>query len=414
VRVLLVGNHWTAGPGGAETMLVLTAGLLESAGHEVTAYALGEERTLPTPAADLLPRWRKLEARTGWGEAVAGTWSRQAARGLTQLLGRWRPDVAHVHHVHEGLTLSVLDALHRAGVPVVMTLHDYRPVCPNYRLWRDGRPCGECLGGRYLQVVRHGCLEGSRWRSVAGAAEAYVARWRGWYDDVALFLSPSRYLAGQVVAGGLPADRVRVLPNPVEVPESCVPESAPAHAPTHDPGECGAGVAFTGRLVEEKGVRVLLDAAALLPPGVRVRLLGSGRLADEVEERVTRERLPVDLLGPGTPSDAAALLRRSRVAVLPATWPENCPMSLLEAAALGVPVVASAVGGIPELVEDGRTGLLVPPGDAPALATALSRLALDPGLSAAFGRAGREGVRARHDPTRHLVGLLDAYAAATA
>ena len=374
MRVLLVGNHWTPGPGGAETVLVLTARLLQDAGHEVAAYALDEQRTLPTPAADLLPRWRKQEARTGIGEAVAGLWSRQAARGLTELVGRWRPEVAHVHHVYEGLTLSVVDALHRERVPVVMTLHDYRPVCPSFRLWRDGHPCEECLGGRYLQVVRHGCLEGSRWRSVAGAAEAYAARRRGWYDDVALFVSPSRYLAEQVVAGGLPAGRVRVLPNPVEVEGSCLREGAAAHAGPPDPEDREVGVAFTGRLVEEKGVRVLLDAAALLPTGVRVRLLGSGRLAEEVAERVTRDRLPVDVLGPGTPDDAAALLRRSQLAVLPSTWPENCPMSVLEAAALGVPVVASAVGGVPEL-----------------------------------GEAGRERVRARHDPARDGEDLVGAY-----
>ena len=399
MRVLLVGNHWTPGPGGAETVLLLTARLLEEAEHEVAAYALDEQRTLPTPAADLLPRWRKQEARTGLGEAVAGLWSRQAARGLTELVRRWRPDVAHVHHVYEGLTLSVLDALRAERVPVVMTLHDYRPVCPNFRLWRDGHPCAECVGGRYLQVVRHGCLEGSRWRSVAGAVEAYAARWRGWYDDVALFVAPSRYLAQQVVAGGLPAEKVRVLPNPIEV----------AHAEPPDSGAGEVGVAFTGRLVEEKGVRVLLDAAALLPAGVGVRLLGSGRLAEEVTERVTRERLPVHLLGPGTPGDAASLLRRSQVAVLPSTWPENCPMSLLEAAALGVPVVASAVGGVPELVDDGRTGLLVPPGDAAALAAALGRLAHDPHLARRLGEAGRERVRARHDPGRHVEALVGAY-----
>ncbi len=399
-----MGNHWTPGRGGAEPVLGLTAGLLAEAGHEVTAYALDEARTLPTAAADLLPRWTKEEARTGFGEAVAGLWSREAARGITALVHRWRPDVAHVHHVYEGLTLSVLDALHRERVPVVMTLHDYRPVCPDYRLWRDGRPCGECVGGRYLNVVRHGCLEGSRWRSLAAGVEGYAARRRGWYDDVALFVAPSEYLATQVVAGGLPADRVRVLPNPVELGESC----------THDLTRDAVGVAFTGRLVEEKGVRVLLDAAALLPPGVRVRVLGSGRLAGEVAERVARERLPVDLLGAGTPADARALLLGSRMAVLPATWPENCPMSVLEAASLGVPVVASAVGGIPELVEDARTGLLVPPGDAPALAEALIRLVRDPGLAGEYGRAGRERVAARHDPGRHVEALVEAYVSARA
>src|SRR5881275_35146 len=148
-------------------MLVLTADLLRRAGHDVVALALAEDETLPTPAADLLPRWGAMNARTRVGAAWSGVWSRRAAAAVSEAVRRHRPDVAHVHHVYEGLTLAVLDRLHRSGVPVVMTLHDYRPVCPNFRLYTDGRPCTRCLGGGYLQVVRHRCLEGSRWRSVA-------------------------------------------------------------------------------------------------------------------------------------------------------------------------------------------------------------------------------------------------------
>ena len=397
MRLLLVGNHWTPGPGGAETMLVLTEELLTDAGHEVVPFALAEERTLPTPAADLLPRWAKDEARTGLGEALAGLWSRQAGRALEAALVRHRPDVAHVHHVFEGLTLAVLAALHRHRVPVVMTLHDYRPVCPNFRLFRDGAPCTRCLDGRYARVVVHRCLEGSRWRSVAAAAEGHLARRRGWYDDVAAFVSPSRFLRDRVVEGGLPVDRVRVLPNPVPLPDRAGEPATPPY------------VAFTGRLVEEKGIRVLLDAAARLPDGVHVKALGSGRLAEEVADRVARDRLPVDLLGLGTPADAAALLRGASAAVLPSLWWENCPMAVLEAAALGVPVVASAVGGLPELVEDGVTGRLVPPGDAPALAGALSAVVTDPAAARRLGAAARERVRLRHDPGAHVGALLEVY-----
>jgi len=402
MRVLLVGNHWTAGPGGAETVLVLTADLLRRTGHDVVALALAEEDTLPTPAADLLPPWAASAARTGAGSAWAGVWSRRAAQAVTAAVDRHRPDVAHVHHVYEGLTLAVLDRLHRSGVPVVMTLHDYRPVCPNFRLFTDGRPCTRCLGGGYLQVVRHRCLEGSRWRSVAAAAEAYVARALHWYDDVALFLAPSRFLADRVTDGGLPAERVRVLPNPVVVPD--VP-AAPVDPPV---------VAYTGRLVAEKGVHVLLDAARSLPSDVRIRVRGSGRLAADLADRVRVERLPVDLLGPGSPADVAEELRRASVAVLPALWWENCPMAVLEAGALGVPVVASAVGGIPELVEDDRTGLLVPPGDAAALADAVTRLVRDPERARRLGGAARARVRARHDPDRHVAALLTAYRDAVA
>ena len=397
MRVLLVGNHWTAGPGGAETVLVLTADLLRAAGHDVLPLALAEDATLPTPLADLLPRSAKDAARTAVGEAWGGVWSRAAARAVQAAVRRASPDVAHVHHVHEGLTPAVLHALHRLGVPVVMTLHDYRVVCPGFRLWADGRPSTRCLAGGCSTVLRHHCLEGSRWRAVAASAEAWAARRLHWYDDVAVFLAPSRFLRDRVVEGGLPADRVRVLANPVRLPVR-------AGSPTDPPV-----VACTGRLVAEKGVHVLLDAARWLPTGVRVRVTGSGRLSQELAARVRAEHLPVDLLGAATPAGAAEELARASVAVLPALWWENGPMAVLEAAAAGVPVVATAMGGIPEMVRHDRTGLLVPPGDAVALARALTVLLEDPARARALGEAGRALVRAHHDPGAHVAALQEAY-----
>jgi glycosyltransferase involved in cell wall biosynthesis len=398
MRVLLVGNHWTDGPGGAETMVQLTAGLLAEAGHEVVAFAVAEERTLPTPVRDRLPPPAGSRARTGFGEAWAGIWSPRAYRSLAGVVDEVRPDVAHVHHVFERLTVSVLDALRRRGVPTVMTLHDYKPVCPNYRLFTEGAPCTRCLSGRYVEVVRHRCLEGSRWRSVAAAADAYAARARGLYDRVNVFVSPSAFLRDRVVEGGLPAERVRVLPNPVAAAPS--PGAAPAGPPV---------VVYASRLVAEKGIDVLLDAASRLPAGTRVRLIGSGRIERQVRARVAVEGLPVDVLGPLPREEVAAQLRSAASAVLPALWWENCPMAVLEAGAIGVPVVASEVGGIPELVDDGRTGLLVPPGDAAALAGALARLVERPEEAAALGRAAWERVRARHDPVTHVEALLEVY-----
>jgi len=399
VRVLLVGNSWTDAPGGAETVLRLTARLLTAAGHEVVPFAVAEERTLPTPVRDQLPAAAGSRSRTRFGEAWAGTWSPGAYRTLAGVVDEVRPDVAHVHHVFERLTVAVLDALRRRGVPTVLTLHDYKPVCPNYRLFTDGAPCTRCLSGRYWQVVRHRCLEGSRWRSVAAAADAYASRARGVYDRVDLLLAPSSHLRQRVVAGGLPAGRVRVLPNPV------VSAAAQRPAPTGSPR-----VLYASRLVAEKGLPYLLDAAARLPAGVRVRLAGSGRIEQQLRDRVSAEALPVDVLGPLPPAAVAAELRGATVAVLPAVWEENCPMAVLEAAAQGVPVVASAIGGIPELVDDGRTGLLVPPGDAAALAAALTRLVVRPDEARALGRAGWERARERHDPDAHVAALLRAYA----
>lgn len=167
---------------------------------------------------------------------------------------------------------------------------------------------------------------------------------------------------------------------------------------------------YAGRLVAEKGVETLLDAATRLPAGVRVRMLGSGRIERQVRARVATEGLPVDVPGPQPPDAVVTQLRGAAVAVLPALWWENCPMAVLEAGAQGVPVVASSVGGIPELVDDGTTGLLVPPGDAPALAGALTGLVDRSDIAARMGRAAWARVRERHDPVAHVGALLGLYA----
>jgi len=212
-------------------------------------------------------------------------------------------------------------------------------------------------------------------------------------------VAPSGFLRDRVVEGGLPADRVRVLANPVPAAEQ--PRRARAEPPY---------VLYAGRLVAEKGVDVLLDAAGRLPGGVRVRLAGSGRIEQHVRARVAAERLPVDVLGPLPPEDVAAQLRGAAAAVLPALWWENCPMAVLEAGAQGVPVVATSVGGIPELVDDGVTGLLVPPGDPAALAGASTSLVEHPGTAARLGAAAWARVRERHDPGAHVAALTALYA----
>ncbi|MEN3534711.1 glycosyltransferase [Microbispora sp. ZYX-F-249] len=404
MRVLLVTGHYTPGPGGAETVVALTERLLRDAGHEVVPFATAEPGTLATPWAAWFPPPAGAAARTEPGRRLAGAYSRPARRALESLLAVARPDVAHVHHVHEFLTLSVLSALRRHRVPVVMTLHDYKAVCPNYRLFTGGRPCERCLrGGRLTNALRHGCLagEGSAWRAAAAGVEAGLGRLCGWWRPVRLFLAPSAFLRDRMAEGGLPEDRLVVLPNPV------LPLGRPAAAPTRP-----ARFLYCGRLVPEKGLDVLLTAARGLPPGVTVDVYGSGRAEGALRRRVAGEALPVRLRGFAGPGALAAAYDGATAALLPALWYENCPMSVLEAAVAGVPVVASRIGGLPELVDDGRTGLLVPPGDADALAAAMLRLAADPVRARELGAAARREVARRHDPARHLAALLGLYAEA--
>jgi glycosyltransferase involved in cell wall biosynthesis len=225
-------------------------------------------------------------------------------------------------------------------------------------------------------------------------------RWRRQYEKVDRFIAPSRFLRDILVAGGVNPERIEVVPNPIAVQ-----------------GERGPGerdqpptFVFAGRLVPEKGITTLLDAASMVQyPGARFVLYGSGPEEPAARARVKAERLPVQFQGYAPPNVVAAGLRIARAAILPSVWYENCPMVLLEAAALGTPAIASRIGGIPELIEEGVSGLLVPPADAVALAAAVDRLASDTDMAGSLGGAARRHVQWRHSPGAYLNGVLRAY-----
>ena len=184
------------------------------------------------------------------GDSLAAIYSFDARRRLRRLLRVARPDVAHLHNVYHQLSLSIVDELRSARVPIVMTLHDYKAACPSYQLLTHDGLCQRCVGGGYWNAVRHRCIKGSIAGSAVAAAEAYLNRLRGQYRKVDLFLAPSAFLRDIMVRAGLPSGRVEVLRNAVPI------EPAPRPSPTRPK------FVYAGRLSPEKGVEWILDASS--------------------------------------------------------------------------------------------------------------------------------------------------------
>jgi glycosyltransferase involved in cell wall biosynthesis len=396
VRVLLLNNHWRL-VGGAETVAIQTRRLLESAGHEVAVFSVAEDGQTAGewPGGD---RGGTTGARAAG--PLKGVWSIDAFRQLDRLLDDRPFDVAHAHNVYEGLTLSVLDALERRRIPTVLTLHDYRALCPNGVLRRPGGgPCTRCLDSPPFlwSAVRHRCVRGSLRLSAVAAAEASLNRLRRRYERLAGLLAPSRFLRRLFIQAGFPPERIAFVPN-------AVPETAPAAAPAVPPR-----FVFAGRLTEDKGLDVLLHAAQRLRGVARVAVVGGGRRERLLATRVAAERLPVDLLGPMAPAAVARELGAGTAVVVPSLWYENCPLVILEAAARGIPAVASDLGGMRELVEHRRTGLLVPPGDPAALAGAMLELVGDPALVHELGGRARRRALGEHSEEQYLARITAVY-----
>jgi glycosyltransferase involved in cell wall biosynthesis len=314
--------------------------------------------------------------------------------------------VAHLHNIYHHLSPSLLPVLRRHGVPTVMTLHDLRLLCPAIHMLRDGEVCERCRGGRYHQAVLGRCVKDSRAASLLAAVETAHQRGRRLYEDtVGTFLCPSRFYADKYAAWGFPPDKLRHLPNFVDL-DFWHPDRLP-DAPVRD------ACVYFGRISREKGLRVLLDAQALweqghadgsiAEPPLRLLIAGDGPCLGNLRARLALLQLEtVEVLGPLDVAGLRRILARARCSVLPSTWYENGPMAALESLACGVPLVGTDLGGTPEMIEDGVSGVVVPAGDETALLAGLRRAA---GLGEDARLAARAWAEQHADRRGHMVTL---------
>lgn len=402
MRVLMLNAfHWLKG--GVERTLFDETRWLEAAGHEVAHFATADARNRPSPfarhfapAADFgedTPAWRQLP------QLPRAVWSAPAARALAGLLAEWRPDVAHVHAPSRYLTPSVIAGLARAGIPAVMTLHDFKPWCTNRVLFARGAPCERCRGGQHWHAVTTGCVQHSRLKSAVGAVEAYEHDRRGAYRSIRRWIAPSAFVRDKAAELGADAARIRVLPHGVE-------RTAAAPAPAGDlPGRF---VLYAGRLSEEKGVRALPALASSIRP-IPLLVAGGGPLEDWLRRADAGN---LRLLGHLSEDALGAIRERASVVVVPSLFPETFGYAVAEAQLEARPVVASRIGALGELVTHETTGLLVPPGDAAALAGATARALADPAASG-WGAAAQAHARTAFAPAAHAHGLVRIYEEAT-
>lgn len=396
MRILVIHNAYGRFSG-EEAVVEAQAALLAAAGHTVRRYGRSSEEL-----AGSMPG-----AVKGFFAGFGNPFERKRVR---KCLAEFRPDIVHIHNLYPLISPAILPVCRQTGVPVVMTVHNYRLVCPNGLHMVRGEICERCRGGREWCCVWRNC-EGNPGKSLGYALRNAVARKLRWYkDNVTLYACLTEFQRQRLQDAGFPAERLRVIPNMAAVPEPAGNTGAEPGArnggdagPPSLPG--GGYVAYCGRLGREKGIPVLLAAAALLPE-FNFQIAGRGEMTPLVQAACSpRLQYRGQLDGPAV----ADFYRRCAVVVLPTICFEGFPVTLVEAMQHRKPAVASRIGGIPEIVEDGITGLLVPPGDARALAEALRELYANPGRARSMGRAGREKAEREYSPDRYRQRLLALY-----
>jgi len=382
--------------GGSERYFLELGRQLAARGHRVLHLSTAHPRNEPAPGPAAFVEPIGLER-----PRLADLWrfhhAPAAARAVEGLLARERVDLAHLHIYYGQLTPAVLAPLVRAGIPIVQTLHEYKLLCPVHTLLSRGTPCEACGGRAFWHALPRRCNRGSLARTAVSVSEAYVARALGVDRHVTRFIAVSEFVRAKMLAHGFAPERVVTVPH-------CI--AAHALEPATGPG---AHVLYAGRLEDYKGVGTLLEAAAGAPD-LPVLVAGEGPARATLERRLARGDLAhVHLLGFQEPERLAALVRASRCVVVPSRSYETFGLSALEALASARPVVASAIGALPELVREGENGFLVPPGDAARLAERLRWMAAHPREAEELGAAGRRRVLAEHDVDTHHARLRAVY-----
>ncbi len=358
-----------------------TTALLREKGHPVELFT--------RDSRDIASGWRGA-LRT----AVSGVYSRAGRAGLRETLRLFQPDLVHVHNVHPLISPSALAACRAEQVPVVMTCHNFRLVCPAGILFSHNRNCHRCLGGREYWCVLRNCKQNHA-VSISYTLRNWVhRRFRLFLDNVTHFITLSRFQKNILAGEGFPEDRISILPNMIALPKR-----------NGEPDNQNPFALFVGRLSVSKGIEVLLEAARRAPE-IPVKVAADTSNLAELKLEIPPH---VELLGRKDKAELDALYARARFVIVPSLCYEACPMVVLEAMAHGRPVVASRTGSIPELVDGGETGLLFEAGNAADCAEKMKTLWNNPAAALAYGRQARERAERNHNPDQYYQRLLAIY-----
>jgi len=380
VRILQAHNFYQQ-PGGEDQVYAAEFDLLTRNGHDVRQYSVHNDA---------------LRELSGWKIAYRTIWNSQTYASASETIRQFRPGIIHCHNTFPLVSPAIYYAAAKRQVPVVQTLHNYRLICPAATLYRDGRICEDCVRHAvpYHGVI-HKCYRGDRGASAAVASMLTVHRLaKTWTGKVKTYIALTEFARSKLIQGGLLPEKIVVKPNFL----------------VQDPGP-GSGkggfALFVGRLSAEKGLTTLLRAWACLPD-LQLQIMGDGPLRSSVEAEA--ERLPnVTILGFHERPQVLEAMKSAACLIMPSEWYEGFPMTLVEAMACGTPIVASDLGSLHELVQEGVTGTRFAPGDPRHLAEKVRALMSSPDGNAALRSRVRSAYEETYTAAKNYSHLMNIY-----
>jgi len=398
---ILLANKFFFLKGGSERVFFNEAELLESRGNSVVFFSMKDPRNRPSPWNRYFVESVSYTRKTGPVEMISSAakiiYSFEARRNIGELIDREKPDLAHLHNIHHQLSPSIITALKKRGIPVVMTLHDYKMVCPAYTFFRNGEICEKCAGGKYYRSFINRCTKDSYLKSLINVIEMYFHhRILNLSEIVDVFIAPSRFLMNKLISMGFQG---KIVQQPYLM-------DTRGYQPVY--GSRGRSLCYFGRLSREKGIMTLIRAMA----GVDGKLTIIGTGPEEACLRRTVEKMAAEnirFLGYLSGQPLREEIRRCRAVVVPSRWYENYPCSILEAFALGKLVIGAGIGGIPEMIEENKAGLIFEPENVDDLRAKIKIILNNHQTAVTMGRRARKFIEQELNPAKHYRALSAIY-----
>jgi glycosyltransferase involved in cell wall biosynthesis len=402
MKILILHTHYRQ-PGGEDHVFAAEPALLRKKGHEAQTVAFHNQ---------------DLEVMPSWKQAKNAMWNRTAHLQVRESIKRYRPHLLHIHNTFPLASPAIIHAAKAEKTPVVLTLHNYRLICPGSLLMRSGQLCEECIGRTIpWPGVIHKCWRGSKTHTAVVATMLATQRFlKTWSEQVDLYIALSEFSRKKFIQGGIPVDKIVVKPNFVNDSTLSEATGVTTHGlqNTFLSSENTPYALFVGRLSPEKGIQTLLRAWRTLPE-IELIVAGDGPLLGETERFIHRYNTKnILLLGRQPQADVLRLMHGARLLVCPSECYENFPMTIAEAFASSLPVIASRLGAMAEIVEDGRTGLLFEPGNAQDLANKVAWAWAHPEEMAEMGNEARREYEAKYTAEKNYGRLMEIYERAIA
>ncbi len=384
MKVLLVHSAYQQ-YGGEDSVVKAETELLQSHGDEVVLYGRHN---------DEIKNFNVLQKALFFPQSI---YSWKTSSEIDDVVRRVKPDVAFIHNVYPLISPSVYYALHAVGVPSLQVLHNFRPFCPNGLFYTQDKVCEACKGGNYLNAVKNRCFRGSVALSSLYGLTLGLNRLAGMIDKISGFICLTEFFRIKMREVGIPESKLFVRPNFVRAP------ALPANQPS------GSYALFMGRLSPEKGLWTLIHAFEKLP-GIQLKILGTGPMEQDLRDYIANKGIPnVEMLGFKSGTEKMEILRNAFCLVLPSEWYENFPVTALEGFMAAKPVVASRMGGLPYIVEEGKSGFLFEAGNSAELAQRIQYLAEHPGEAESMGRHGRMLTATKYGPDEAYKNLMNIF-----